>query len=69
VLNDSNRVLPVSSLLQDFHGISDICMSVPTLVNRSGVNSHINTPLSDHELAQLRRSADTLKETVAKFGF
>ncbi|WEV53437.1 L-lactate dehydrogenase [Bifidobacterium sp. ESL0704] len=69
VLTDSNRVLPVSSLLQDFHGISDICMSVPTLVNRSGVNSHINTPLSDHELSLLRSSAETLKAAVAKFGF
>lgn len=56
-------------MLKDFHGISDICMSVPTLLNRSGVNTAINTPVSDRELAALTRSAETLKETAAQFGF
>ena len=37
-------------------------MSVPTLLNRSGVNTAINTPVSDRELAALKRSAETLKE-------
>lgn len=69
ILKDSNRILPVSSLLNDFHGISDVCMSVPTLLNRNGVNSRINTPVSEHELAELKRSAETLKETAAQFGF
>ncbi|MCI1832262.1 MAG: L-lactate dehydrogenase [Bifidobacterium sp.] len=69
ILRDTNRILPVSSLLDNFHGISDVCMSVPTLLNRSGINSRINTPVSDKELAALKRSAETLKETAAKFGF
>ncbi|MDO4912927.1 MAG: L-lactate dehydrogenase [Bifidobacteriaceae bacterium] len=69
IMRDSNRILPVSSLLEDFHGISDVCMSVPTLLNRSGVNSRLNTPVSDQELASLKRSAETLRETAAKFGF
>ena len=55
VLKDSNRILPVSSMLHDFHGISDVCMSVPTLLNRSGVNTAIHTPVSDRELAALKR--------------
>ena len=69
VMHDTNRILPVSSMLKDFHGISDICMSVPTLLNRQGVNTAINTPVSDKELAALKRSAETLKETAAQFGF
>ncbi|SCC00375.1 L-lactate dehydrogenase [Bifidobacterium bohemicum] len=69
ILNDTNRILPVSSWLNDFHGISDVCMSVPTLLNRSGVNSQINTPLTDHELELLQRSAVTIKDMVSKFGF
>ena len=61
VMRDSNRILPVSSMLKDFHGISDVCMSVPTLLNRKGVNTAINTPVSDRELAALKRSAETLE--------
>lgn len=69
ILSDANRILPVSSVLDDFHGITDVCMSVPAVVNRQGVNTRINTPLSDSELAALKRSAETLKETAAQFGF
>lgn len=69
IMNGTDRILPVSSLLEDFHGISGVCMSVPSVLNREGVNTHINTPLSDGELAALKRSADTLKETAGKFGF
>ena len=69
IMQDSDRILPVSSLLDDFHGISDVCMSVPTLLNRNGVNSHLNTPLCDEELAALKRSAETLRSTAHEFGF
>lgn len=69
ILQDSNRILPVSSLLEDFHSISDVCMSVPTLLNRNGVNTHLNTPVSDEELAALKRSAETLRNTAREFGF
>lgn len=69
ILNDTNRILPVSSRLEDFHGIEDVCMSVPAVLNREGVNTRINTSLSDGELAALKRSAETLKETAAQFGF
>ena len=34
VLNDEQRVLTISPLLDDWHGISDVCMSVPTIVGR-----------------------------------
>ena len=43
-MRDSNRILPVSSMLHDFHGISDVCIVRATLLNRSGVNTAINTP-------------------------
>ncbi|MFC0264978.1 L-lactate dehydrogenase [Alloscardovia macacae] len=69
ILKDSNRILPVSSLLDDFHGISDVCMSVPSVLNREGVDTRLNTPLSDDELAALTRSAQTLRATAAEFGF
>ncbi|TCD53978.1 L-lactate dehydrogenase [Alloscardovia theropitheci] len=69
ILKDSNRILPVSSLLTDFHGISDVCMSVPSVLNREGVNTRLNTPLSEDELTALTRSAQTLRATAAEFGF
>ena len=41
----------------------------PAWEARDGANTATNTPVSDRELAALKRSAETLKETAAQFGF
>ncbi|GAC56569.1 L-lactate dehydrogenase [Gordonia hirsuta DSM 44140 = NBRC 16056] len=69
IVNNEHRVLPVSSLIEeDFHGISDVCLSLPTLVDAAGAGPRLPIAMSADELAGLRRSADTLKEMQARFG-
>ncbi|KRC37328.1 MULTISPECIES: L-lactate dehydrogenase [Oerskovia] len=68
ILDDEHRVLPVSSLLDDFHGISDVCLSVPSLLERRGCGERIEVPLSDIELAGLRSSADSVRAVAKSFG-
>ena len=34
VLNDEHRVLPVTSMLAGVHGLSDVCLSMPSVVGR-----------------------------------
>ena len=68
ILDDEHRVLPVSSLLEDFHGISDVCLSVPSLLERRGCGERIEVPLSDIELAGLRSSADSVRTVAKSFG-
>ena len=62
IIRDENAVLTVSSLLHDYYGISDICLSVPTIVNREGVREVLRLPLVDAEVQQLRQSASILKK-------
>lgn len=68
VLKDEQRILPVSSLLEGYHGISDVCLSVPTLVGGQGVGERLEVPMSADELAGLRRSAEALKVVARRFG-
>lgn len=68
VLNDERRILPVSSLLDDYYGIGDVCLSVPTLVQAGGVGARIEVPMTDEELAGLRASADAVRATARRFG-
>lgn len=68
VLQDEHRVMPVSSLLEDYYGISDVCLSVPSLVDRRGVTENVPVPLSDEELAGLRASAQGMKAVQKRFG-
>ncbi len=66
ILLDRQQILPVSSLQTGLYGIDDVCLSVPTIVGRKGVEKQIEMKLADEELQALRRSAQVLKETQAQ---
>ena len=66
VLLDKKALLPVSSLVQGAYDVRDVCFSVPSLVGRNGVESHVQIKLWPKELAGLQASAKALKETLAK---
>jgi L-lactate dehydrogenase len=66
VLLNKKTLLPVSSLVQGAYDIRDICLSVPSVVSRKGVEKHVELKLWPKELMALQQSARALKETLAK---
>jgi len=42
--------------------VSDICLSVPSIVNREGIRAVLKLPLSKTEQESFRKSASILKE-------
>jgi L-lactate dehydrogenase len=68
VLHDQHQVLPVSSLLDDVVGVSDVCLSIPAVVDRGGVETVLPIPMSEAETAGLRRSAETVHGVIHQLG-
>ena len=66
VLLNKKSLLPVSSLVQGAYEIRDICLSVPSVVSRRGVEKHVEIKLWPKEAMALQHSARALKETLAK---
>lgn len=66
IMRDEHSILTVSSLLQGQYGIDDVVLSVPTVVDRNGINRLLEVPLSDEEKQLLLHSAETLKEIQQK---
>jgi len=64
VLHDEHRVLPVTSLLDGVHGIADVCLSMPAVLGRAGVERVLETPVDAGELEQLVRSAATIRAGI-----
>ena len=62
-------MLPVSTLLQDWHGITDVCMSVPTIVNADGAGQRLLIPVDEEELARLQASAAAIRGQARRLGF
>lgn len=65
VLGDQNRVLPVSSVQRGSYQITDVALSLPTLVSATGAGEVLEVPLAVHELLGLQGSAKTLREAQA----
>jgi L-lactate dehydrogenase len=68
VLRDQHTVMTVSSPMSGQYGVSDIAVSMPTIVGRQGVEEVLNLPLSNSELAAFQSSAQTLKDRLAELG-
>ncbi len=66
VLLNRHALLPVSSLAQGAYGIRDVCLSVPTVVGRRGIERHVEIKLWPKETMALQQSARALAETLAK---
>ncbi|MBZ4687426.1 MAG: L-lactate dehydrogenase [Clostridiales bacterium] len=67
ILRSERSVLTVSTLVNGHFGINDICLSLPCIVDGSGVAEVLNVPISDREIDKLKKSASTLKEILKPF--
>jgi L-lactate dehydrogenase len=66
VVLNKKALLPVSSLVQGAYDIRDICLSVPSVVSRKGVEKHVEIKLWPKEQMALQASSRGLKETLVK---
>jgi L-lactate dehydrogenase len=69
VLKDENTILPVSSLLENYHGVSDIYLSVPAVVHRNGIRQTLELDFNDEESKAFMRSAEQVKRVIKESGF
>jgi L-lactate dehydrogenase len=61
ILRDEHSVLTVSTLLEDFYGMSGLYLSLPCVLGRSGVKEIIPITLTDEEKEQFICSATKIK--------
>ena len=58
-------MLSVSSVVEDFYGISNVCLSLPSIVNCTGIAEVLRIQLDASEIDQLRRSAEVRQRPIA----
>ena len=61
---DQKRVLPCTAYLEGEYGIEGLYMGVPVRLGAGGVEEIVELDLSEEERAELRRSADAVREVV-----
>lgn len=69
LLNGSDSIMCVSSMMHGEFGIEDVCLSIPTIVNGKGIKGTLLPELTADEVEKLRHSADVLKEVIGQIDF
>ena len=64
VLRNENAVLTVTRPLDDYQGISDVSLSVPSIVSAKGVEAAIPLHYDDTERAALLASAEVVRNAI-----
>ena len=69
ILYDERRVLPVSGYLSGFRGMEDVCLSLPRIVGRAGIQAPLPIPMTVDEEEGLQASAARIREAVRGVGY
>lgn len=61
ILNDQRKMIPCSVLLEGEYGQEDICLGVPCIIGKNGIESIVDIKLNDAEKALFAKSADAVR--------
>ena len=60
---DQKKMFPCSTLLEGEYGLNDLCIGVPVILGKNGIESIVKIELSDAEKAHLVESSEGVKKT------
>ncbi len=66
IINDEHSILPISVLLNGQYGVDNVCLGVPCILGKNGVESILEIKLNDEEKEKLLNSANILKEIISE---
>ena len=60
---DQQKMFPCSVLLEGEYGLNDLCIGVPVILGRNGIEKIVEIELNDSEKAKMQESAEGVKKT------
>ena len=60
---DTKKIFPCSTFLEGEYGLNDICIGVPVVLGKNGIEKIVEISLSDAEKTKLAESAAAVKKT------
>lgn len=68
IATDTKHTLPISLQVNGFLGVNDVCLSLPAVVGKNGIERILHPKLSDEEQQAFLRSAGVIRSTIARVG-
>ena len=64
IIRNAFYTIPLSLYLEDYHGVSDVCLSVPAVLGRDGIDRIFQIDFEEQELALFKKSAAVVKSAI-----
>ena len=61
ILNDQKKIITCSVFLEGEYGQQDICLGVPCIIGKNGIEKIVDIKLNDNEKALFSKSADAVR--------
>lgn len=65
IAQDSKKMIPCSVMLEGEYGQNDICLGVPCILGKNGIEEIVSIELSDAEKAKIEESAQAVRNVNA----
>ena len=64
IVRDEKSILPISAMMHGEYGISDVALSMPAIIGKNGMETHVPIKLDEEEENKLKQSAEILKKIL-----
>ncbi len=64
IIRDTNSILTVSGMIHDRYGMDDVCLSLPFVVNKDGIEYAVSPEILPEEEEKLTNSYNVLREMI-----
>jgi len=69
VVKDTKEVLPLSTYLEGEYGVKGICIGVPAILGKEGVERIIELELNNEERSIFNRGVETIRRAIREIGY
>jgi L-lactate dehydrogenase len=66
IVKNEHRTMPISTLIDGFLGVSDVCLSIPVVVGREGISQKLEISFNETEQEKFHASARFVKNEIEK---
>jgi L-lactate dehydrogenase len=66
IAKNENRTMPLSTLVDGYMGVDNVCLSMPVVNGRNGITKRLRIALDDKEQLLFKKSARDVQNELAK---
>jgi len=65
IVKDKKALIPLSAYMDGQYGVNDVCLGIPAVVGKKGIEKIIELPLNDFEKSEFMKGSNSVKEAIS----